>query len=203
MLDEIPDSKLRKISPDNRVNVLYQGQINERTSVQALTDFAIFAPERFHLHLAGPVQPEYFTQIQDLNKNGMLTYHGFIRGSELPRLRQKCDVGLITWKSDPAIPLSIKYTTPTKLYEYIASGMPVIFMPNYSVLKLNEELSFGLMVWDHSWEALAEGLEQLTSDAAAFEKQSEHNLFLFRSRLNFEKQITGFAEWLERKYHEL
>jgi glycosyltransferase involved in cell wall biosynthesis len=199
LMEEIPDSRVRTVAQGGRVSVLYQGQINRRTSAEALIHFASFAPSRYHLHMAGPVEPEYTHAIDRLHHEGKLTYHGFLRSADLADLRGQCQIGLITWKSDPDVPLSIKYTTPTKLYEYIACGMPVIFMPNYSVLKLNEELHFGRMVWDHSWDALLEGLESLTADARAFTDLSRHNIELFRKHLHFAKQAQPFVDWLEAR----
>jgi len=200
LLEEHADSQPRSLEGRSTVQVLYQGQVTELTCADALLAFARRRAGRFHLHVAGPVHEEFRDQLSAAAAEGVLTYHGYLRRRDLAAIRRDCDVGLVTWRQGDRLPLSIKYACPNKLYEYIADGLPVVFMPNHSLGRLNERFRFGRVAAGYTPDALTEALSAVAGDEDAYAAQSAHNVRLFREELNFNRQTEPFAAWLQEQH---
>ena len=195
---ETPAAPERTLPSGRPLRVLYQGQINELACTDAMLDLAEHGGERFHLHLAGPVKEAYRARLDDLAGRGRLTYHGYVPNRALAALRATCDVGLITWREGADLPLSIKYACPNKLYEYIASAMPVVFLPNHSLGTWNRRYGFGVEAAGYTVDAMADALAAVTADESRYAEQARHNAALFADELNFEHQSRPLVEWIER-----
>ncbi|NLF30017.1 MAG: glycosyltransferase family 4 protein [Planctomycetes bacterium] len=196
---EMPAPPRRRLPADRPIRVLYQGQISGLSCADALLDLAERGGERFHLHLAGPVAADWRPRLDDLAGRGRLTYHGYVPGRALAALWAMCDVGLITWREGGDLPLSIKYACPNKLYEYIATAMPVVFLPNYSLGEWNRRYGFGVEAAGYTADAMAEALAAATADEARYVEQARRNAALFVDELNFEHQSRPLVDWIERE----
>lgn len=197
MLAEHADPGPRALTKGERIHLLYQGQVSRLTCADIMLGFARRNSDRFHLHVAGPVKDGFSEELAAVAETGALTYHGYLRQAELADLRKRCDVGLVTWREGGDLPLSIKYACPNKLYEYIADGLPVVFMPNHSLGRWNTRFGFGAAAADYTVDAMAEALAAMTDDEGVYAAQSAHNTGLFREELNFEHQVRPFVQWLE------
>ncbi|MEB3341635.1 glycosyltransferase, partial [Okeania sp.] len=188
----------RKLNTTDRYNVLYQGQLNPIAGIDILLELAENYSNKIFLHIAGPASDKYEKLLMNLHNSGKLHYHGFVTHEKLAELRSFCDVGLVTWREDLGqLPLSIKYCSPTKLYEYIASGLPVVFLPNYTLNLWNDRFSFGRGASEFSSDSLAEAIFNCCKSEEIFHSQSKHNINMFKSVLNYEFLSSAFVNWLE------
>ncbi|MBM9538562.1 glycosyltransferase [Desulfobulbus alkaliphilus] len=87
-------------------------------------------------------------------------YHGQVAYVDLPNWLSGMDVGLVLYKDGPSM-----YGSPLKMFDYYASGLPVVgvYQPQFSEL-LEELGQNGLLVPDGDFEALAKILLQLAQD---------------------------------------
>ena len=132
-------------------------------------------------HFAGLVNQNYVERVQQLTKKGKLINHGYLNWKELNELREKCNIGLVSWSNNT---LNTKYCAPNKLYEYIASGMCVICFDNYSLNELSKQYDFGASF--EAPEELAQYVHALSIDEV--NEKGKMNYELFLSELNYEFQ---------------
>lgn len=100
----------------------YVGVIQERLDVELLTETAKLTPE-IHFVLAGPVWEG--TPLGELRELKNVHFIGPVPYQDLPNLLHKACAGIIPHRVN-------KFTAsmnPLKLYEYLASGLPVISTP--------------------------------------------------------------------------
>lgn len=87
----------------------------------------------------------------------------------------EADLGIVYYR--PSATIGNKYAAPTKLFEYIAAGLPVVTSNNPGVVRLVERLNLGVCVKDESVEALTLAIDAMLSDPkrrrAIHEKERE------------------------------
>lgn len=165
----------------DKKRILYQGRVSDDSLGHKILDLVDNLPEDIEFHLAGLVNKNYVKRVENLNKRGKLTYHGYLEWQSLDALRKTCNIGLVSWSDNT---LNTKYCAPNKLYEYISSGMYIICFDNYSLKALNKQFDFGF-ICDCPKE-LAEHVKEIS-----FEKlllKGDGNYQLFRRELNYESQ---------------
>ncbi|NBL00826.1 MAG: hypothetical protein EOM50_23085, partial [Erysipelotrichia bacterium] len=120
------------------LNVLYQGQISKLSGVDIMLKSLEYSDNIF-LHLCGDIRDESLRElVYKLEKQKKLNYYGFLKQLELDQIRKLCHVGFIGWREDLDInDITIKYCCPTKLYDYISYGMPVVYIKNTALDKWN------------------------------------------------------------------
>ena len=85
-------------------------------------------------------------------------FYGAVEGTRIPELMGKFDVGFMGQRPDLAISA---YTSPLKLYEYLATGRPVVYSAISSVQQEVGGQSFAFCLDEYSVAALAGILERL------------------------------------------
>lgn len=90
-----------------------------------------------------------------------VTFHGYVEPTEVPALMGRFDVGYCAPVTDE--PTAV-YTSPLKLYEYMAAARPVIFSGIPSVEAEMKGHGFGFRLREHSPEGVAEVIAEI--DAA-------------------------------------
>lgn len=81
--------------------------------------------KKAHLTILGasPDQLEYCRrEIQELGISGAVTLYGRVPGSQIPHYLSAADAGLCLWEDLPWY----RFNPPTKLFEYLAAGLPVL-----------------------------------------------------------------------------
>ena len=87
---------------------------------------------------------------------------GYKSHNEIPQYLKAADCAILTGKKSESI--SGKYTSPLKMFEYMASGCPIVAqdLPSFREV-LNEENS--LIVSAEDSKALAEGINEVFNNA--------------------------------------
>jgi hypothetical protein len=164
-----------------KLRILYQGRIGVHSFGEKILQLARYLPNTIEFHFAGIVEENLKAEFIELVEDGKIQNHGYLNWSDLANLRNKCNIGLVSWSNNT---LNTKYCAPNKLYEYIASGMLVICFNNYSLEKLNEKYNFAKIEVEPS--ALIDYL--LTIDQDTMKNMSNNNYTLFKTELNYEYQ---------------
>ena len=117
----IPSSK-----PNKRPKFVYLGTITEdRGAIKVIRCLKnAFAEGAYELHFIGDIPNKSFEKKfqKKIKENPNIFYHGFVGGDEKMKICQMCDVGLAIL--DPKENYVESY--PTKVFEYIVCGLPVI-----------------------------------------------------------------------------
>ena len=102
-------------------------------------------------------------RLQDAARQAGLTNVRFLRGvprRRVPSLLAACDALLVILRDDPLFQITI----PSKLYEYMAAGKPILCSVGGEAAELVTEAGCGLTVRPGDGGALAGGVLQLMSD---------------------------------------
>lgn len=90
-------------------------------------------------------------------------FEGYVEHSEVPAIQSACDVLILPNKSGNLI--SEKYTSPLKLFEYMASGTPIIASDLPSIKSiLSDDLA--ILVSPNSEDSLTDAIKLLFNNAA-------------------------------------
>ena len=100
----------------------------------------------------------------------MLRFVDRVPNSEVPRVMKACDICTIPW---PWTEFSAYYTSPLKLFEYMAAGVPIVAsdLPSMREILRHDENAWLVQPGDPS--ALAEGITTLLSDRNLAERLAE------------------------------
>jgi len=149
----VPD--LRADLRSERPTLGYMGAIESWFDVKLVRDVARILKD-WSIVLVGPnrLSPEDRAHLNLAN----IQHGGRIAYSRLPALMATFDVAMIPFKINDLI----KATSPIKLYEYLAAGLPVVATPMPEVVPMSEN---GVLSCCETAEGFAEAVRFLKSNA--------------------------------------
>lgn len=130
-------------------------------------------------HLIG----QGFSSIGDMPPN--VNYYGAQSYKVLPRWLAAMDVGLVLYRSGPS-----DYSSPLKLFDYMASGLTVVSSHQPQVREVFEQLQqTDLLVANDDPDALAQTLLSLATDRDRVRKQGELGRQLVIDHYNWRRAV--------------
>lgn len=175
-LDELPsvnaDLKGKKIC--------YTGGLTYNRGVMHLAKAAKRADVQ--LHLAGTFESEEIKKCV-MNDENHVYYEGVLSRTEIYELYQKCAIGMSTLLKVGQY--SNLQNLPTKVYEYMAMGMPVILSDIPYNRKMVETYHFGLVVDPQNVEEIANSIKFLLNNPSVMKSMGEKGKELIRSKWNW------------------
>lgn len=104
--------------------------------------------------------------------------------SNLLKCIGEATAGLVYYK--PSLSIGNLYASPTKLFEYIGAGVPVISSNNPEIVKLINKHNLGVCVKDESVDALSEAIESLVFDTEKIAEVKKNEEIVFSNFLCYE-----------------
>lgn len=135
---------------------LFQGLDQILIAAERLRDF----PLRFVFIGDGP-EKESLIRTARGKKLQNVGFHPPLPHDEMPAILASMDVGLITLKSE------IRGAVPSKIYEAMASGIPVLLVAKGESVRIVQGAGCGLTVSPGDIDGLVQATLQMASDAAA------------------------------------
>lgn len=117
----------------------------------------------------------------------------FIQHSELLKLYNKIDIGVILYKG---VSLNLELAAPNKLYEYWSYGIPVIVPKLKGLVSLFKEDFLGDIVDFTDSKQLAGSTNRLLSDSSLIKPQIQ---YYFEKNLSIENYLEMFKKKIEKK----
>ncbi len=169
-----------------RPRIGYLGKLSDFVDYEALRRLADAGLGA--LVLAGPVPPESRRAVRELARHPAVHVLGERPYEEVPRFFAGLDVGLIPFRSDHGYTRGIH---PNKLYQYLASGLPIVTSPIEGMTEDPAGVYFASspaafeagvrralshppdrrrlreLASQHDWDALVERLDALLRDAVS------------------------------------
>lgn len=99
---------------------------------------------------------------------------------------RKADVGIVYY--DPEYSINTKYAAPTKFFEYVSLGIPVMASGNESLIKIIDEYHLGEYMRTNNVDGMREGLCRLLSDEKYRVRISQNEMEAFQNHLCYEIQ---------------
>ncbi|HXE52457.1 MAG TPA: glycosyltransferase [Tepidisphaeraceae bacterium] len=181
----------RIVPAEGRLNVVWIGSANLgwhnfdllKAAAKLLWDTG--QGDRIVFHVIGPGMQG----MRDAPPN--LNYYGAEKYDQLPGWLSAMDVGLNVYK-----PGAADYSSPLKVFDYMASGLTVVSTEQPQVREIFTELNqTDLLVPPDKPEALAEALVKLASDPQRRHRQGTAGRQLVIDRYNWKTSVTtAFSE---------
>lgn len=150
------------------------------------------------LILCGKFESEkYHEQLKLLNAYSVVKYKGFLTNEEIKSLFKKCFAGLSTLLHISQYPKID--TFPTKIYDYMAAGLPVIMSDTQYARMMVEKYKIGICVNPTNIEEIAEAIKYLKENKEIAAQMGKNGRAAFEKEFNWQKE----EEKLIELYHSL
>ena len=150
---------------NNKLRLIYVGTVNKLRGRDVMLDaMSIVAKKNIQAHLtivgADVEQLDYCNQrVKVLDIKNNITLHGRIMGSEVPKYLAQADIGICLWEITPWT----KFNPPTKLFEYLVAGLPVVASNICTHTRYVQNWHNGL-IFDYDASSLAAAIIDLVSN---------------------------------------
>lgn len=158
------------------LKIAYMGSIKRHRGVESILSGLDQLPkesqEQITVELFGPAPEDYIAEIESTtdNKAYSLLYHGLIPHESVPDQVGSCDCAVSPLPPHEGFEVS----SPAKIYEYLALGMPIIatkITPHERLLEHNHD---SLLVAPNSPDEMAAAIEKLLTDETFRQKLGQN-----------------------------
>ncbi|WP_062344736.1 glycosyltransferase family 4 protein [Herbidospora yilanensis] len=112
--------------PPGESRVVYVGHISAARGATEMIELArLLRPHGIRLDLIGPADADVRPMLRDAQRTGLLDWFGYVPNKHALRMAQGALAGLSLLHDVP----NYRESTPTKVIEYMAQGVPVITTP--------------------------------------------------------------------------
>ena len=197
--------------PDNIPILLYTGGTHEEMGIQVIIEAlrGLSRPVFFLAFCHGPTRDS----VDRFRKRveGMLGRHRCRVCDAVPRSQligciHEADAGMVYYPHSQSPSFNQLYCAPTKVFEYIAAGLPVVASSNPPLVDLIERRNLGACASDDSSAALGRAIEQCLLRSQDRREHTMRATRIFAEELCFEKvsgsvlsEIRFLVESLQRR----
>jgi hypothetical protein len=197
LLPNYPSLKVYKkrkheILTKDEIRILFQGTIGEGHALEELISMLndIICGKKLRLILKGSVREGYKNKLNDLaklhNVTDRLEWVGLGPYFQLPQLTKTCHIGIAIHTGTDMVRKTLG-TASNKIYEYAASGVPVILLDDEQFIKYLENYSWTFFS-DGSVPSLKSCIEKMITN---FDQLSIDARASFENELNYEKHFNS------------
>lgn len=178
-LHDFPEKKEGAVDGGSKLTIGYVGGI---TSIRGFHEM-IEATRDHRLILAGPVEEALKTKLNDLPDH--VEYLGNRPAEEVPQLVAQFDVGLVLFADLP----NHRESRPTKLFEYMAAGVPFIASDFPSWRELVGSENVGMFVDPSDVNQIRGALGKVWSDREGATSMGRNGRLLFERQFSFDADV--------------
>jgi glycosyltransferase involved in cell wall biosynthesis len=153
--------KPAELDPDAEPVLIYTGTIGHAQPLEVCMEAvaALDVPLRFRVVGDGDLREDLQRRVRELGVDDKVEFTGFVPRKTIPELLSRATVGIAPIAADE----SLRYAVPTKLYEYMACGLPVITVGEGEIERVVENSEGGLVA-DEDAADIAAAIERLFTD---------------------------------------
>ncbi len=145
------------------------------------------------LYLAGNFHSDsYKSKVMNMEEYACVDYLGVIDRDAIYSLMQKVEIGLCTLLDVGQYYKMVNL--PTKIYEYMSMGLPVIMNDSEYNIIVNKKLSFGICVDPYNQDILCEAVKKLLSDSALRTQMGENGRRAIKEKYSWDSAQIGLIE---------
>ena len=190
----VDPSRFEEIAPRperEKVKLIYAGLIGYAQGIADICRSVNFAElgMEFHIYGAGGEQAEVESFIKSHPDNGIY-YHGVVSGKELPSKLMEADMSLI-----PLVK-NICGAVPSKIYESMAAGLPIMFLGEGEGARIVRDNKIGLVARSRDYESLVDNIRYAVSHPDEMKEMASNCLECARNKFNRPKQIKALFDFM-------
>ena len=139
--------------------IIYQGAVNKDRGLEELIEAFTYLPEKYHLLIIG-TGDVYQTLVEKTEGLKLKQVHflGQIPFSELAAYTIEADLGVSLEKSTN---LNYRYALPNKVFDYLASGVPILVSPLTELCAILDKHDVGKLLPSHEPKEIAVTIETI------------------------------------------
>lgn len=179
---------------EGKVKLVYAGLLGFAQGIADICKSVNFAElgMEFHIYGAGGEQEEIEATIA-ANPNNGIYYHGVVSRQELPTKLKEANMTLI-----PLVK-NIFGAVPSKIYESMAAGLPIMFVGEGEGARIVKENNIGLVAHSKDYEALKENIKYAVNHPEEMKIMSDNCKDCAQNKFNRPKQIKSLYDFMIEK----
>lgn len=144
----------------------------------------------FHIYGAGGEQEEIECYIKTHPNQGIY-YHGIVSRQELPIRLEEANMTLVS------LVKNIYGAVPSKIYESMAAGLPIMFIGEGEGARIIKENNIGLVANAKDYEILKENIKYMVVHPEEMQEMSDNCKNCAKNKFNRPKQILELNKFLQ------
>lgn len=175
----------------NPIKIVYAGLLGYAQGIADICSAVNFKQlgAEFHIYGAGGEKEKIEKYLKENNDKGIY-YHGVIPREDLPQVLINSDMSLI-----PLVK-NIYGAVPSKIYESMAAGLPIMFMGEGEGAKIIKENNLGLIAPSKDYRKLQENIMYAVSHPGELAEMSINCVQSACNKFNRSKQISALNDFL-------
>lgn len=185
---------LKRNRNDNRFVITYAGILGYAQGLYEMCQNVNFKElgAEFHIYGAGGEKELIEAFLKDNPDRGVF-YHGSISREEVPQILVDSDATLV-----PLVK-QIYGAVPSKIYESMAAGLPILFSGEGEGQKIIEQYQIGLVAAAKDYSKIKDNISILASNPELRERMRENCVNCANNIFNRPKQIVSLNAYLQDK----
>lgn len=174
------------------VRIVYAGLLGFAQGIYEICKSVNFKDlgAEFHIYGAGGEKEDIERYLKENPHKGIF-YHGVVSRDELPSVLLNSDMTLI-----PLVK-NIFGAVPSKIYESMAAGLPIMFMGEGEGAKIVSDNGLGLVAHALDYSKLKENIRYATSHPEELELMKRNCIDAANNKFNRPKQIAALHQFLQ------
>lgn len=179
------------------VRVLFMGHVGPQHGIEEIMDMMPFSigGKPVHLVLKGYIRPGIRETYEQLIREKKLEEYvemvGYTAYQEVPKLTGSCHIGIAVFTKDDIMNKTLG-TASSKIYEYAAAGLPIIYFDNPHFRQHLDQYEWAFAT-DLSEASLRDCMGKIVADYPALSRKA-HESFL--QGLNYQHKFREVANYL-------
>ena len=185
---------IERTKTDDKFTIVYAGLLGFAQGILDIcknVDFEALGVA-FHIYGAGGEQKEIESYISE-NPDKGITYFGKVSREEIPAILKNADATLV-----PLVK-NIYGAVPSKIYESMAAGIPILFSGEGEGRKIIQENNLGLVSSSGDYEKIKKNIKELVKDPVKVQFIKDNCMYCANEKFNRPKQISDLNKYLLSK----
>lgn len=177
-------STVESIPNGGKFTIIYTGNLGSSQDLESCIHAMEFVSTDATLRLvgSGDVESELKRLVTELEVDDRVTFDGLRPRSEIPSLLNRATIGIAPLKSSD----ELEYAMPTKVYEYMGSGLPVLVTGRGEIERVIEDAECGVHV-DNDPKQIAAAIDELLADERKLQQFSTNGREYVES--NYDRKV--------------
>ena len=180
--------------PTGRGRLVYVGTLTRERGGDDLVAVGRGLPAEISLQVVGTAHGSLAARLSEADAHGTLEWRGYLPNDQALALVEGATAGLSLLHDEP----NYRHSMPTKLYEYLARGVPFISTPLPLARELAEASGAGIIVPFGDSDAVVDAACSLNSDDERRKAMADAGRHWMRQNADWRHDGVAFVRQLER-----